>query len=83
MTYGTSSENFGLCCDRAAPVANGVSAKLKRLARRLTEALEAQRRSEVDREIAHLLAQSGGRLTDSLEREIMQKVFASNWSLPQ
>jgi hypothetical protein len=53
------------------------------LARRLTHALEAQRRSEVDREIARLLARSGGRLTDSLEREIMQKVFASDWSLPQ
>jgi hypothetical protein len=53
------------------------------LARRLTGALEARRRSEVDREIADLLAQSGGRLTDSLEREIMQTVFASDWSLPQ
>ena len=83
MAYATLRENFGLCCDRAATVANGVGAKLKRLARRLTDALEAQRRSEVDREIASLLAQSGGRLTDSLEREIMQKVFASDWSLPQ
>jgi len=64
-------------------VPNGVGAKLVRLARRLTGALEAQRRTEVDREIARLLAQSGGRLTDSLEREIMRKVFASDWSLPQ
>ena len=83
MAYGTNSENFGLCCEGAAPVANGVGAKLKRLARRVSLALEAQRRSEVDREIAGLLAQSGGRLTDSLEREIMQKIFASDWSLPQ
>ena len=78
MAYATLRENFGLCCDRAATVANGVGAKLKRLARRLSFALEARRRSEVDREIARLLAQSGGRFTDSLEREIMQKVFASN-----
>ena len=83
MAYGTNSENFGLCCDGAAPVGNGVGAKLKRLARRLSFAFEAQRRGQVDREIAHLLAQSGGRLTDSLEREIMQKIFASDWSLPQ
>ena len=67
--------------DRAAPVANGVDAKLKQLARRLSFALKAQR--QIDREIARLLAQSGGRLTDSMEREIMQKVFASDWSLPQ
>ena len=75
MAYTTLRENFGLCCDRAATAANGVGAKLKRLARRLS--FEALRRSEVDREIARLLAQSGGRLTDSLEREIMRKVLAS------
>ena len=72
-----------VCGDRAAPVANGVGAKLKRLARRLTDAVEAPRRREVDREAARLMAQSGGRLTDSMEREIFRKVFASDWSLPQ
>jgi hypothetical protein len=73
-----------VCGDLAAsPVANGVGVKLKRLARRLNFALKTQRRSQVDREIARLLAQSGGRLTDSLEREIMHKVFASDWNPPQ
>ena len=72
-----------VCGDRAAPVANGVGARLKRLACRLTDALEAPRRTEVDREAAKLLAESGGRLTDSMEREIFRKVFASDWSLPQ
>jgi hypothetical protein len=72
-----------VCGERAAPVASGVGARLKRLARHLTDALEAPRRSEVDREIARLLAQSGGRLTDSMEREVFRKVFASDWSLPQ
>jgi hypothetical protein len=72
-----------VCGDRAALVRIGVSAKLMRLVRRLSFALKAQRRSQVDREIARLLAQSGGRLTDNLEREIMQKVFASDWGLPQ
>jgi hypothetical protein len=78
MASATHSGDFGLCRDRAAPVANGASARLRRLARRLNDALEARRRSEVDREIARLLAQSGGRLTDSMEREIMRKVFASD-----
>ena len=72
-----------VCGDRAAPVANGVGARLKTLARRLTDAVEAPRRREVDREAARLLAQSGGLLTDSMEREIFRKVFASDWSLPQ
>ena len=67
---------------------HGASRKRRRrqavgLGRHLTDALEARRRSEIDREIARLLAQSRGRLTDSMEREIMQKVFASDWSLPQ
>ena len=79
----THCGDFGPCGDRTPPVVNGVGAKLKKLARRLTDALEAQRRSEVDREIARLLANSGGHFTDSTEREIMRKVFASDWSLPQ
>ena len=70
-----------VCGDRAAPVASGVGARLKRLARRLTDALEAPRCTEVDRVAARFLAQSGGRLTDSMEREIFRKDFASDWSL--
>jgi hypothetical protein len=83
MEYTTHRGDFVLCSERAAPVTNGIGAKLKRLARRLTDGLDAQRQREVDRESALLLARSGGRLTDSMEREIMQKVLASDWSLPQ
>ena len=82
MAYAMHSGVFGPSGDRTAPFANRVCAELRRLARPLTDALEAQRRSGIDREIGRLLAQSGGRLTDSQEREIMQKVFASDWSPP-
>ncbi len=75
MAYITHSKDCGRCSDRTAPVANGVGAKLARLARRLTDALAAQRQREVDREIARLLARSGGRITDSMEREIMRKIL--------
>jgi len=83
MTSFTHSGDFSVCGARTALVANGVGAKLKRLAGRLAGALNAQRRSEVDREIARVLARSGGRITDSMEREIMRKAFESDWSLPQ
>ena len=83
MAYTTHSGDFGPCSDRMAPVANGVGAKLARLARRLTDALAAQRQREVDREIARLLARSGGRITDSMEREMMRRALESDWSLPQ
>ena len=83
MACTTHSGDFGLCSDRTAPVANGVGAKLARLARRLTDALAAQRQREVDREIARVLARSGGRITDSTEREIMRVALESHWSLPR
>lgn len=83
MAYITHSGKHGLCGDRGAPASSGVGAKLERLARLLTKPLEGQRRSALDQEMARLLAQSGGRLTDSLEREAMRNVFASDWSLPQ
>jgi hypothetical protein len=80
--YTTHSRDFGLRGDRTAPLANGIGAKLKRRARRLTDALAAPRQSAVDGEIARVLAASGGHITDSMEREIMQKLLGSDWSLP-
>jgi hypothetical protein len=56
---------------------------MARLGRRVIHALAAQRRREVDREIALDLSHSGGRITDSMEREMMRKALASDWSLPQ
>ena len=76
MAYTSHSGSFDLCDDPAAPVANGIGAKLRRLACRLTDAFAAQRQREVDREIGRFLARSGGRITDSMEREIMRKVLA-------
>jgi hypothetical protein len=83
MAYNVHCEDFGPSSDRMAPVANGIGAKLARLARRLTDRLAAQRQREVDREIARILGRSGGRITDSMEREMMRKALESDWSPPQ
>ncbi len=83
MGYATHSGDFGLCSDRPAPVGNGIGATLARLARLLTDALAQQRQRRVDREFARVLARSGGRITDSMEREMMQKALESDWGLPQ
>ena len=83
MAHRTHSGDFGLSGDRTAPVAHGIGARLARLARRLGDAPAAQRQRETDREIALLVARSGGRITDSLEREMMEKTLASDWRLPQ
>jgi hypothetical protein len=83
MKYTTHCGDFAVCNDRTAPVANGIGAELARLARRLTDSLVMPRQGEVDRRIAGILADSGGRVTDSMEREIMRKTLGSDWSLPQ
>jgi|HubBroStandDraft_6_1064221.scaffolds.fasta_scaffold3510783_1 hypothetical protein len=83
MGYAMHSRDFGLCSDRTAPVAKGIGATLARLVGLLTGALAQQRQREVDREFARVLARSGGRLTDSMEREMMRKALESDWSLPQ
>jgi hypothetical protein len=83
MSYAAHGRDFGLSGDRAAPVASGIGAKLARVTRLLTDAHAAQRQREVDREIALLLARSGGRITDGMEREIMEKALVSDWRLPQ
>jgi hypothetical protein len=83
MGYAMHSRDFGLCSDRTAPVAKGIGATLARLASLLTSAFVQQRQREVDREFARVLARSGGRITDSMEREMMRKALESDWSLPQ
>jgi hypothetical protein len=83
MGHAMHSRDFHLCSDRTAPVAKGIGATLARLAGLLTGAFAQQRQREVDREVALVLARSGGRITDSMEREMMQKALASDWSLPQ
>jgi hypothetical protein len=83
MGYAMHSGDFGRCSDRTAPVAKGIGATLARLAGLMTGALARQRQNEVDREFARVLARSGGRITDSKEREMMRKALESDWSLPQ
>jgi hypothetical protein len=83
MSCTTHTGDVGLSGVRRAPVASGIGVKLARLVRRLSDVSAAQRQRQVDREVAGLLARSGGRLTDSIEREMMEKALASDWSLPQ
>ena len=83
MACTTHGVDFGHCGDRTARIESGVSSWLRRLARRLSDALDATRQRDVDREMARLLARSGVRITDSIEREMMRKVLESDWSLPQ
>jgi hypothetical protein len=81
MSSATHSGHFGVVFDRAAPVASGACTSLRNLGRRILDALEERRQREVEEEFARLLAQSGGRLTDSVEREMMRKALGSGGGL--
>jgi hypothetical protein len=82
MADTMQGRELGLRNDSTAPVVSGIGAKLARLGRCLADAFAAQRQREVDREISRLLGRSGGPITDSMERQIMRKVLASDWSPP-
>lgn len=47
--------------------------------RRLYQALHAYRQREADRQVAAFIARSGGRLTDSVERELADRMFTGDW----
>jgi hypothetical protein len=51
------------------------------LLRRLYAAIVESREQRAEREIARILAGSGGRLTDAMERDLMQRLFVNDWSV--
>jgi hypothetical protein len=50
------------------------------LLRRLTDAVMKARQNQVDRELAQYLLRSGGRLTDGIERQMMEQLFRGDWN---
>ena len=48
---------------------------------RIFDAIVESRQKSIDREIARRLASSGGRFTDSIERETMESLFNGNWRI--
>ena len=58
---------------------SGGGARKPGLLRRIIDAVFESDRRRIDREIASMLARSGGRFTDSMEREMFQRQYKSNW----
>jgi hypothetical protein len=80
MTYAVHQKDFSSCLDKARtqPVA---VAKKPGILRRFFRALYEPSQKEVDRQIASFLARSGGRLTDDVERELMQRLATGDWNV--
>jgi hypothetical protein len=49
--------------------------------RRILGFLSEWDQKQKEREIGHMIARSGGRLTDELERRIVERVMATDWGL--
>lgn len=76
MASAIHFDTFGFGRFGLARESRAADAWLKSLASRLDDWLGAHRQREAERLMARLLAQSGGRLTDSMEREMTERLFA-------
>lgn len=73
MAYATDHLEFTRYYDPAAREAGRHPGVLRRMA----DALMQWRQRKADREIAAYIERSGGHLTDSVERELMERVSRS------
>ena len=58
---------------------SGAGARKPGLLKRIIDALLEHDRRRSEREIGAMLARSGGRFTDAMEREAFERQFPSNW----
>ena len=66
-------------CDKASATKSNAEANKAGVLRRIFDAISEPRQKQADRDIARLLARSGGRLTDDMEREMTQRLLTGNW----
>ena len=77
MTYVANYRDFGSYfrhkdkdCTKSGPDANKTG-----ILRRIFGAIFETRQDQIEREVARFVARSGGRITDDIERQIMQRLF--------
>jgi hypothetical protein len=66
--------------DKASPNSHA-AAKTPGVLWRIFDAIVESRQKSVDREIARLLARSGGRMTDDIERQMTQSLLTGDWNV--
>ena len=72
MAYATDHLEFN-----SYYVQSGRKAAYSGLLGRIYDAFHASRQRQADRDVAAYIQRSGGRLTDSVERELMERVSRS------
>jgi len=83
MANAAHHRDFAPCfSDEALTRSNAVASKVGVL-RRIFDAIFESRQKQVDRDATRLLARSGGRLTDDIERQMTQRLLTGNWNTRQ
>ena len=79
MSYAAHHAEFSRYADhKSAPEHRAAN---KTGLRRLFEAVFESRQRHADKEIARFIANSGGSLTDDIERRMMARLTTSDWSV--
>jgi hypothetical protein len=81
MSYAAHHKDFRSFVSHKAPVQGATVTKTAGVLRRLFDGFMGWRQKEVDRQMAHFLARSGGTFTDEIEREMTDRLLTSNWSV--
>ena len=81
MTYAGHHGHFAPYFTHTPSPSSNVVAKKPGLLWRIFDAIVESRQNSADREIARRLDQSGGRITDNFEHEIMQSFMTGNWKI--
>ena len=81
MTCATHDKELAAYVDDSSSTRRSVFVTLTGVLRRIADAIYESRQRQADREIARFIAQSGGRLTDDIERQMMRRLSTSNLSL--
>jgi len=78
MTYAANYRDFGSCFRDKDSTKSGPDANKPGILRRIFGAIFETRQEQIEREVARFVARCGGRITDDIERQIMQHFFTSN-----
>jgi len=81
MTYALRTSGFHVPVARRNRRSHSALASLRRAVVRLFNAVVESREQEAERNVRAYLARTGGRFTDSIEREINDRQFNGGWNL--
>jgi hypothetical protein len=81
MSYAAHRKDFRSFVNHKANLKSETVAKTAGVLRRLVDGFLGWRQKEVDRQMAHFLARSGGMFTDEIERDMTDRLLTSNWSV--